>query len=64
MEDRAFVFTNRAIKIVSTMVYNPTKSIITILGNANLIRDRALKLSDRGFLCVSVITSFLLLQVP
>ena len=55
MDDKAFVSTNRATKIVSTMVYNPINSIITMLGKANLIRDRALKLSANGFFCVSVI---------
>ncbi len=60
MDDRAFVSTNRATKIVSTIVYNPINSIITMLGKANRIRDRALKLSANGFFCVSVIPCFLL----
>ena len=40
MDDSAFVSTNRATKMVSTTVYNPIKSIMAILGAANLRRDR------------------------
>jgi hypothetical protein len=40
--ERASVFTNRATKIVSTMVYSPMKIIITIVGKAKPRRDPAL----------------------
>ena len=55
--DSALVPTNRATKIVSTIVYSPMSSIIIIVGSANFSNDFISKSCESGF--PSSCTSFM-----